>query len=60
MDDQYRIDLQTVCPEIRVLEIFMKLEQILLHSDVGQVRHHMADHLEPLDSLNVSAMVTTM
>ena len=45
-DDERRVDLEPVGAEGGVLEVLAELVQVALHADVGQVWHHVADHLE--------------
>ena len=45
-DHERGVDLQAVGAEGRVGEVFHELVQVAFHADVGEVRHHVADHFE--------------
>lgn len=44
-DDQGGIDLDSIGPEAGVLKEFFERLEISLETHVGEIRHHMADHL---------------
>ena len=46
-DDEGRVDLQAIAPERGILKELLELFEVPLDPDVGQVRHHVRDDLEP-------------
>mmetsp|Transcript_45783 Transcript_45783/g.89471 ORF Transcript_45783/g.89471 Transcript_45783/m.89471 type:complete len:469 (-) Transcript_45783:329-1735(-) len=46
-DDQRGVQFEAVRPEEGVFKVFAEPLEIPLHPHIGQIRHHVADHLEP-------------